>query len=97
MMHWDLCPGENVTLVRAAGEIGAGITLVFRAGDTRSAFFRTLDGSEIVELDLRDDGYFSDAAGKVWRAFGPDRGTRHISELPLGEGKYFTTTSGGRL
>jgi hypothetical protein len=95
MMHWELYPGETVTLVPAAGAIGAGVTLVFRARDTRSAFFRTTDGKEILELDLRDDGYFTDAAGRIWRAYGPNRIGRYGDRIEKGDGKYFTRAGGG--
>jgi hypothetical protein len=51
MNHWDLIPGETVTLVRA----GQGVRAGFAFRDTLHAFF-VVDEGGTVELRLREDG-----------------------------------------
>jgi hypothetical protein len=82
MKHWDLIPGETVTLRHAGGQTQR---LVFLGRDTRFARFRFHD--IVREFRLRLDGDLSDTflrdRPRLWSIDGPDRHTRgFIDTLP---------------
>ncbi len=86
MRHWDLNPGERVTLERSDGY---SVHAVFRFRTTLLAYFER--GDDLLEFELQPDGALRHSKlGRVEIA-GADRNTRTVIEAGgVGEGRHFT-------
>lgn len=99
MKHWDLIPGETVTLTPGGGESpdARGVEAVFRFRTTLLACFDvfTPPGETYwLEAQLTPDGALQ-IGRRVWHIRGRDRNTRIVIEQPLGKGRHFTSKAGG--
>lgn len=87
MKHWHLIPGEGVSL-RRREHPEIRIRILFRARDTRSAWFEL--GDRRLTFDLSNEGHLLDAKRHVWLIEGADRDGNTVSRISLGEHKHFT-------
>ncbi len=86
MRHWDLNPGERVTLERSDGHT---LHAVFRFRTTMLAFFER--GDDLLEFGLETDGALRDCKLRRYEIAGADRNTRTVIEAGgVGEGQHFT-------
>jgi hypothetical protein len=83
MKHWDLVPGETVTLSHSSGMRVRG---VFRNRDTRFACIEV--GGERKYFLARKDGELEDTflpgRPRVWQIEGADRHTRTLFDTRVG-------------
>lgn len=81
MKHWDLVPGETVTLERVDAKVIRRLKFLFRT--TALIGCSTLDATaKYREWALREDGDLEDKKGvSRWRIQGKDRDTRQGQPL----------------
>jgi len=106
MKHWDLKPGELVTLVRGRDDQTEnleggwkGKPAVFRFHTTRLCCFETIDldpdaPPRLLQFEACDDGSLIELPEigfkKRWHVVGPDRHTRTVAREPFGQKPHFT-------